>query len=735
MKSLVFLFIFLFNLKIIFSQAPPVEWSFSLGGSGFEAASKISELSDGHFISCGISNSKDKDIQSNNGGDDAVIVKISGSGSLIWYKTFGGSGNDYFSDVKECRDKGLIICGSSYSGDGDLNENKGENDFWIVKTDSAGNKIWSKSYGGSRRDYAQSIAVVPDGGYIVLGTSYSKDGDVSSNKGFEHFWLLRLDETGNIIWKNVYGGSRSEGGFGLDVCRDKGFIMCGFSSSNDGDLTSHNGESDLWLVKVNASGVIEWQKNYGDVAYESGRSVKECKEGGFIIGGEFYRLNEGTWDYWVIKTDAEGNIIWEKKFGGRGSDWVYGVVQDQDGGFVISGTAGSKDRDIDDNKGQHDAWLIKLSNSGIVEWKKSFGGTLADLGSCVIQSKSGSILICGNSNSSDLDLQKNQGGFDYWVLKLMPPPLKLKSEVTICVNQTLSVSSNKSLWKLKWYLNGNYLQTSEILSFRFQKAGTYRIKASADTLGTVFSDSTSINVIDEPRSKMPDKVIQCQPVAANICLKLNQSGCQIIWNDLNTDSCRQFKVPGLYSVILNNSYCIAFDTIEIIEKKRPVFMVLQNDTPCLDGSNYHILSIYPDTFPLIEWGNGNFTRFYTNFKSDSIQIRVNGSNACANNTVFLPVNGCEMKYFLPNSFSPNNDGINDRLIVVGSMIANAEMQIFNRWGELLFSGNAITGWDGTYKGEIVAEGVYFIKVRLQSHTDAFGNSPLRILNQMVQVIY
>ncbi len=720
---------------IIRAQAPPVDWSFSFGGSNIESASKMSELNDGRIIVCGSTSSDDKDLTSNKGGSDACLILINRIGKKIWHKTYGGSGEDYFGDVKVCQDKGFIICGSSTSSDGDLLKNNGTHDLWVLKTDTAGNLIWSRTYGGSKMDRAAEIRELPDGGYVVIGTTESKDGDVNANKGHENIWLLKLDVNGNIVWQKTYGGSRSEAGLSLDICKDNGFILCGYSSSDDGDLTVHYGESDIWVLKINTSGNIVWQRKYGQAGYESGRCVRECKEGGFIISGEFYQLNNYGWDIWVLKLNSAGGLLWDRKIGGSSYDWSFSVSQCEDNGFIVIGNAASRDGQVMESKGERDIWFLKFTNYGNIEWSKAIGGSKSDHGFCVLQSQDGAYLACGSSYSSDKDLLSNNGETDWWVIKLLPDPLILSADKVVCIFQELNVKTNKPGKIKRWSVNGQFQGYADSLSIKFPLLGKYLIKAEIDSFGFSLRDSITVSVIDLPKSLVPGKIKGCEPLDIRVCLNLNQSQIRAGWNDGNTDTCRVFTKPGIYIVVLDNSVCTSIDSIEIIELKAPDFRILQRDTPCFENGVYTKLQLNADTFPGITWSDGSTGSELIIYKSNPVSVKVKGSNSCISEAGFSPVNGCKMKIFLPEAFSPNNDGLNDIFILYGSQIAEAKMQIFNRWGEMVFEGDALRGWDGYFMGEMVQEGTYFVCLTIQSVQDASGASPFLFLSQKVILLY
>jgi hypothetical protein len=246
------LFIFILETTATsWASAPVIEWSRTYGGSGSGGANAIQQTNDGGFIVVGSSNSDDGDVSLNRGGNDGWVVRLDAAGDIIWQRTFGGSSNDFFSAVQQTADGGSIIAGCSRSNDGDVSENRGDFDGWVVKLDGNGEIEWQRSLGGSDNDVFRSVRQTMDGGYIVAGASESSDGDVSSNRGRIYFWIVKLDATGNLVWEKSLGGSKRDVATSIRQTSDGGYIVAGFSESGDDDVPGNRGESDIWIVKLN----------------------------------------------------------------------------------------------------------------------------------------------------------------------------------------------------------------------------------------------------------------------------------------------------------------------------------------------------------------------------------------------------------------------------------------------------------------------------------------------------
>jgi Secretion system C-terminal sorting domain len=423
LKYLLLLFIIVTTIFSTTAQ-PIIEWQKSLGGSLGDEAYTIEQTLDGGYIVAGRTFSSDGDITINQGGWDCWVVKLNSTGNLIWQKTFGGTGDDYINSIKQTPDGGYIFTGYTNSSDGDLIGNYGFNDCWVVKLTSGGIMSWQKLLGGTSEDYAFSIETTTDGGYIVAGHSNSIDGDLTSNNGQFDFWVVKLTNTGAITWQKSFGGSLMDRAYSIKEAIDGGYIVIGTTSSVDGDITNNNGLSDFWILKLTSSGVIEWQKTLGGSGAENGYSIQQTIDSGYVVAGYSdsndgnLTVNNGGYDYWVVKLSNNGIIEWQKSLGGSGTDQAITILQTSEGGYVVAGRSSSNNGDILDNNGGYDYWIVKLTNSGSIAWKKSLGGSFGDWGHSIQQTVDAGYVIAGRSISNDGDVTGNNGAYDFWIVKL-----------------------------------------------------------------------------------------------------------------------------------------------------------------------------------------------------------------------------------------------------------------------------------------------------------------------------
>jgi PKD repeat protein len=259
-------------------------------------------------------------------------------------------------------------------------------DFYVIKTDGGGNLTWKKTFGGNNIDLLESIQQTVDGGYIFLGTTKSEGA------GEYDMYLAKIDAGGNLSWKKTFGGIKDESGHSVQQTKDGGYILCGDTNSEGA------GFSDIYLIKTDVSGNLTWKKTFGGTSSDGGYSVQQSNEGGYIVCGYTNSEGAGDYDVYLVKTDASGNLTWKKTFGGTASDNGYSVRQTTDGGYIVCGDTSSE------GAGFSDVFLLKTDVSGSLTWKKTFGGTGSDRGSSVQQTSDGGYIICGQNGQNKGDV-------------------------------------------------------------------------------------------------------------------------------------------------------------------------------------------------------------------------------------------------------------------------------------------------------------------------------------------
>jgi predicted secreted protein len=253
-------------------------------------------------------------------------------------RTYGGSDSDWGYSVQQTSDGGFMVAGNTESF------GTGAEDVWLIRTDATGDAPWTRTYGGGDYDFGKSGQQTSDGGFIVTGYNRSFSG------GECDLWLIRTDATVDTLWTRTYGGSGGEAGWSVQETSDGGFIMAGYTSSFGA------GGDDVWLIRSDSLGRTLWARNYGGSLFDVGNSVQQTSDGGFIVVGETQSFGAGGGDVWLIRTDASGDTLWTRTYGGSDYDGGYSVQQTSDGGFIVAGVTDSF------GAGSADVWLIRLAS-------------------------------------------------------------------------------------------------------------------------------------------------------------------------------------------------------------------------------------------------------------------------------------------------------------------------------------------------------------------------------------
>ena len=415
-------------------------WDARFGGNGSDVISSIQHTSDGGFVlggysSSGISGDKTQPVW---GSDDCWIVKTDSLGNKEWDKDFGGTSFDGLYSIQQTSDGGYILgCSSSSDNSGDKTEPSwGGVDYWIIKIDSLGSKQWDKDFGGTGADYLHSVLQTNDGGFLLGG--YSNSG-ISGDKtqpvwGSYDYWVVKTDSLGNKQWDKDFGGTSQDRLYSIQQTFDGGYIFGGQSESgNSGDKTQPTwGGSDYWILKTDSIGSKQWDKDFGGTGNDNFWHVQQTADSGFILGGhttsgisgDKTQASQGGNDYWIIKTDSSGTKQWDKGFGGTASEsYIGNIIQTSDGGYLFAGSSNSplSGDKTENNLGTAQPWVVKTDSGGNKVWDK----TIFVLGNItkasVLQTDDSSYVIINYNNGVAAGYKTQQpwnSSDDYWMIKL-----------------------------------------------------------------------------------------------------------------------------------------------------------------------------------------------------------------------------------------------------------------------------------------------------------------------------
>ena len=383
-----------------------------LGGFSEEQGSGIRETPDGGFIVCGFKESNNGDVACSHIGIDGWLVKLDGALNIQWQKCFSGNSSARFICLDITTDNGFIIGGETSGGGSTLCTGHGNTDYWIIKTDSLGNTLWQNCFGGSEDDRINDIHQTIDGGYILAGTSYSLDGDVGSGFGNGDFWILKLDSSGSILWNKTYGGFGTEDCFSISETPDHKYVACGRATFDSGDVIGTHGYNDCWVIKIDSIGNLIWQKALGGSLNDVAEDLSIDVNGDIVIIAEAsssdgdISMNYGGWDTWIVKLNSGGNIIWEKTYGGSSYDSGRSLTRAADGGYMLLSSGSSIDGDAYCSYGSQ-FWFTKIDSNGIFEFEKCLGGSDFDIPKRIISTTDSGFAAIGYTFSNDGDVSGN----------------------------------------------------------------------------------------------------------------------------------------------------------------------------------------------------------------------------------------------------------------------------------------------------------------------------------------
>ena len=754
-----------------------IDWSKHYGGRKHDGANDLRQTTDGGFIAAGYSRSQDQDLSGNAGLADFWVVKLDSLGEMEWQKSFGGSDNDIASSVQQTPDGGYIVAGGSVSFDGQVTGNHGLEDVWILRLDAGGNLLWAKTYGGTLNDRAESISPTSDGGFIVAGYSESNDGDLTGNKGDFDYWIFKINASGNLLWERNYGGSFADFGFDAQQTSDGGYLMTGSTFSGNGDVGGNQGFYDYWIIKLDGSGNLLWEQNYGGPGEERAYGIVLTADGGAVIAGASNSSsgdvpsNNGSYDNWVIKTDGNGNIVWNHVLGSSTEDRAFALSALQDGGVLVAGFASSSNGGVGSNYGSKDAWLVKLDAGGQLVWEKNFGGSLDDRFYAVIELADGGFAGAGFSTSSNIDLPGNNGEQDLWVVRLSPDSLQINlgNDTTLCAGEGLLLDLTEDDLTYLWS-DGSTLPV-----FLVSSPGEYWLEI--DKEGCKSRDSILVDYVSETPVSLGADTILCE--GETLLLDPGIPGAAVLWKGGTTDPVLPVQTPGNYWVEVSKDGCEYRDTIGVNFTK--VDFDLGEDAFLCDGQSIPLDVTLPDA--TYRWQDNSTAPVYVITEPGEYRVEVTQGGCQRSDTIFveyqlapdtlLPkvsficeneaiwfdvtqsgnvsylwqngstdpklkavapgkyevavtINGCtfrdeldlrpcEMCLYVPNVFSPNGDGLNDVFQgFAGCEILDYRLKVFDRWGMLVYEGDQPDeGWNGDFRGKKAGQGAYVYLIEFE----------------------
>lgn len=451
------------TFQITMAQAPYIVWQRALGGVLNDDGQSVIRTTDNNIAIIGSaeSNVNSPDIHNQHavvsGTPDMWFIKFANDGTIIFNSCFGGGYDENGYSLTETRNGSIVLCGYADSNDqfvtgvhGVLSPDPaGLNDYWVVKLDSVFNVEWQRCYGSTESDEGHLIKSTRDGGFILSGKIEGFDGDVTNFHGSYDLWVVKTDSLGNIQWQTALGGTLYDYPGSLIATADGGFIIGGNKGSTNGNITCTDAQKEIWIIKLDSVGNILWDKCYGGSGVDWVNSLLPAANNGFYAACISNSTDgditnaQGMYDGWVFKADSLGNIIWEKSFGGTDWDGFSSMTFTSDHSIVCSG--GSRSPQFNYHGGDADAYVVKIDTSGNLQWQSCYGGSNDDYSNSIVEASDSSLFFVGYSTSNDGDLILNRGGQDMWVVKLESPTAMSNYSIKNPLNNLTAFISDNAL--------------------------------------------------------------------------------------------------------------------------------------------------------------------------------------------------------------------------------------------------------------------------------------------------
>lgn len=354
--------------------------------------------------------------------------------TIDWEKTFGSTQSEVNHTIALNGPSGYLIANDSRANDGTAAVAKGGADVWVASLDLTGNINWQTTIGGTLDDFPKKIIKGTDNAIYVVGYSKSTDQDIPANQGDDDILLVKLDLTGNLIWAKTYGGSARDRGETILQKPNGNLLIAALSMSSNGDISSNYGSFDYIIMELDTAGNIIWEKNYGGSGTDQVRDIKKLLDGNYIMTGLSTssnfdaNSNNGSYDYLTIKFNDTGLVIWSDAEGGSGLDYAEGILPLPDSSIIVAGYSGSKNFDVDSVYSGNDIWIIKYDKNGTILWKEIYGGNADDALLDIIQLNNGDVYGIGTTSSSDGQVSSNYGSSDVWLINIATSNGSLISE-------------------------------------------------------------------------------------------------------------------------------------------------------------------------------------------------------------------------------------------------------------------------------------------------------------------
>jgi PKD repeat protein len=647
--SIFFLFLAVFSKnEKIQALAPPVSGiNWSSGGSGMDYPSKVIEMPAGGNLILGTVGSTNGAVIGSHGSSDIWLVRTDANGNMLWQSCFGGSAMDVAGSFVALPNGHLLIAGYTASQNGDVTANHGQFDAWLLEVDATGHLVWQKTYGGSASDLLYTITLAPNGDILLGGGTYSNDGDVNGQHGNQDFWLLRTDASGNLLWQRSLGGSNHEVCYGLAVSTSGYLLACGGTNSTNGQVTGKRGAYDGWVVSLDGNGNLQWSACMGGTMSESFSALtlngNELLLAGYTSSNDGdVHGNHGSSDGWLVRCDLNGNLIDSRCYGGSQGDALYAIALASNNQLLAAGGTLSTDGDIRRGMGLEDAWILRASRNLDLCWSMAAGGSAVERASSIAPTQDDAFLLGAYSYSTDGLLSSNQGSSDIWVSRFecRQPNASIGLSIdTTCIGMPIILTNNSTdAAATLWMADGILFSNDTNTQYTNTDPGRFNIALVSATcaLTDTAEDPLVFVRLDQPLiTPTGNAICDGQPVDLYIF-----SPGSILWNTGATGSVLPQAATGTYQATISWHGCTTTTAaFNLTERNAPHFS-LGSDTTICDASSITLTG--PAGMLSYLWQDGSTAASYTTNLAGSYTLTISDGYCTGTDQIDVQTRSCAM---------------------------------------------------------------------------------------------
>lgn len=699
--------------------APTVQWDRTYGGNADDDLTNVVPTADGGYLLGGWSRSgASGDKTRPNAGRTAYwVVKVDSSGAKQWERSFGTASLDdeVLTRVVQTADGGYLLAGGAYAGAwGDkTHPGWGSLDYWVLKLDAQGNKLWDRAYGGSDGDGLSDMVLTSDGGFVLVGSSASNvSGDKTQPcRGIFDLWIIKLDAAGNKQWDRTLGGSGNDGAGALVLTSDGGYLIGGVSNSGVSGEKSQpflGGWHDCWLVKLDAQGQLQWDRTFGGPGEDGMSAIRLTADGGYMLAGgsnsgvspDKTQPSRGLYDIWVLKLDAMGRKQWDATIGGSGNDYARDLHVTAAGEYVVggnseSGISGERTRA---NYGGSDGWVVQLDAGGRVVWDQAVGGSGSEGITRLLPLRDGGYLLSASSTSgvSGNKTQPNRGGYDYWLVRLQPA--HITGDARLCTGGQLQLTAPAGGQAYQWNTGASGS------SITVNQPGLYTVAVTGAN-GATTTLRHQVQAFTPPPLAVSGDSLLCAGRGGQLTV-VAPGATGYAWSTGARAASTPVSQPGTYTVaVAFGSGCTQQGRVRVRALPALPALTLGRDTSICEGETVLLQApATPGMAPSYRWSDGSTGTTLRVQAGGTYSLRV--STACETRTLARNIATAPC-LTLPNVITPNGDRFNDRWAVQGLLGEGWALEIFDRWGRKVFqTANYANEW-----GENANAGSYFYLLR------------------------